>query len=734
MRGRIQHFVYLLLALAVAGSCAKTPRLVALPNQRPRVVITTAPAAGSQIGTYAYDISWAGYDADGSIDHFLYSVDPPTSSPSETTWTKTDLSRRQFQFTADSAATGNDFTGHRYHTVVVKAVDDRGGISAPASVSFNVLTIVPTVQISSPATNPLLDVVVASDLHISWLGNDPDGRASHLPVRYKYLVLGPSSVPSQVSVLADPDTLMRLAAPTFAGWDSLPGTATGVDLQNLNQGATYLFVIVAFDEAGAYSRPLSLDSNVLRFQVAVGAPVGPRLRLFNNYFDFAFTSGGFFTDPRQQVPVDLASDQPIVFNWNGTPSPGTFVTGYRWSQDIASLEDETPRPNEATDIHLWSQWTLAAAATLPAIHPSGGVGIHFFYLEARDNVGAVSLAIVRFTVVSASFDRPLLIVDDTRYLRDTRITNGCPPAPRGLWPTAAELDTFLFAAGNKPWRCYPTGTVSTPGIFAGYDYDSLVTYGLGPQSLTLTKLRRYRNIIWLVNGSFVLNPNINDQYPMLRQLSAPGVTNPLLVWLGLGGKLWLMGGGDASATVMDWKKSGTTAYVYSSVTGELSPARFVYAFPHWQSEITTDNVARAVRSPRAVGGWAGAPDYSLLPAALLEKSSATDVAPPNRTNQSDFYQTNFVGEYLTKPNAITETFYDANNNSTVASVLDTLYETQGSTAGIGRPIMTLYHGTQGPPVVESGFPLWYFQRPQAIQLVDWVLQQHWGLSRRPVPR
>jgi hypothetical protein len=36
--------------------------------------------------------------------------------------------------------------------------------------------------------------------------------------------------------------------------------------------------------------------------------------------------------------------------------------------------------------------------------------------------------------------------------------------------------------------------------------------------------------------------------------------------------------------------------------------------------------------------------------------------------------------------------------------------------------------------VFSGFPIWYFQRSQTIDLVDFVLQRLWGMSRRPVPR
>ena len=69
-----------------------------------------------------------------------------------------------------------------------------------------------------------------------------------------------------------------------------------------------------------------------------------------------------------------------------------------------------------------------------------------------------------------------------------------------------------------------------------------------------------------------------------------------------------------------------------------------------------------------------------------------------------------------------------------SSVLDTLYHTAGGEAGSGWPVMTIYHGSQAPLFVFSGFPVWYFQRQQGIELVDFVLQRVWGMTRRPVAR
>jgi hypothetical protein len=49
--------------------------------------------------------------------------------------------------------------------------------------------------------------------------------------------------------------------------------------------------------------------------------------------------------------------------------------------------------------------------------------------------------------------------------------------------------------------------------------------------------------------------------------------------------------------------------------------------------------------------------------------------------------------------------------------------------------MTVWHGgTDGRIQVFSGFQLWYWRREHQLQIVDWVLQQAWGIPRENVPR
>src|ERR1051326_7494635 len=85
-----------------------------------------------------------------------------------------------------------------------------------------------------------------------------------------------------------------------------------------------------------------------------------------------------------------------------------------------------------------------------------------------DNLGRTSLCGIRFTIVRSDFQRELLIVDDTRMEPDKFLFgSGCPAVYTKPWPSAAELDTFLYARGGVPWRCTRTGGAETsvPGLF-----------------------------------------------------------------------------------------------------------------------------------------------------------------------------------------------------------------------------------------------------------------------------
>jgi len=69
------------------------------------------------------------------------------------------------------------------------------------------------------------------------------------------------------------------------------------------------------------------------------------------------------------------------------------------------------------------------------------------------------------------------------------------------------------------------------------------------------------------------------------------------------------------------------------------------------------------------------------------------------------------------------------------SVLDTLVDAAGGALLLSpAPVMTYYHGGAAQQFVFSGFAPWDLVRADAISLVDFVLQDIWGMSRAAIDR
>src|SRR5262249_39021058 len=219
------------------------------------------------------------------------------------------------------------------------------------------------------------------------------------------------------------------------------------------------------------------------------------------------------SSPPAGADLEIPAGGPMKISWSATAQPGRRITGYRWALDLVQ-RDSTEGDDDGSDDRdgdgnkgeghdegrhnsripragHWSLWSLTN--TSATIGPFAGGETHRFYIEAREgagcggDAGGVGRAIITLTTVRATPGPKILIVNDTRLVLD-RVNPGtsCDAPvnrPTGNWPTAAELDTFLFARGGVPWRCYPQGTVSTPGIFYGYDFDTL---GTNTRTLDLT--------------------------------------------------------------------------------------------------------------------------------------------------------------------------------------------------------------------------------------------------------
>ena len=773
--------------------CSKGIKGAFLPNQRPTVDLTSAPANSTDKYFYAYRLNWSGTDVDGKVDYFLYAIDPPTSTQvaagAETAWVKTAKNEQIvfFRATRPDSINPTRNTASSFHVFVIKAVDNGGLASAPKFRAFFAYTVAPTVAILNPLPNALLQATVTPSVRISWTGSDPDGQFSQKPVKYKFKLLKENDPEFDLNfALSNPDSLRSFyALRNWAGWDSTSAETTTVQYTNLTPNSKFLFVLIGFDEAGAYSPVFSLNSNMLYFNVGFAGTLGPKFTLFNEFFFYQYPSGGNTPgDPLSWVKLEVPADRQITFNWFAEPPPGATIEYYRWKVD-GNVSDETPRSNETTD---WIHWSQKSNGTFSCtIGPFNPGSPHYLYIQAKDNNDLVSTAVVQFTPVRPSFAKQLLVVDDTRLEVDKLQANGCQRRyTTPSWPARAELDTFLFARGNVPWRCTfisPTppannntpvpnaGYLTKPGVFAGYSFDTLGTrqgYEIASSGVPLSLLGKYKNIVWMTDGhggQLTASPTaVVDPITTLRWMSSKGRSSTLSTYVFSGGRLWLLGGGGGYGSLIEFNATGSkdndklyalNQTVFSNSSLELIPGRLMYDGAHWHSEMTVQvSPSNIVKSPAAVGGWSNpgrnyvgtitAPDYSLLPLQMRPKDiTLGDSLPPTRlaSQAPSFYQPgiSLEVEYLDQPNVISEDMDPDPLVDHEAAALDTLFELRNGSLSTNmtgfRPVaMTYYHGTQGPQFVFTGFNIWTYSRQDDIKLVDFVLQQVWGLNRSPIDR
>jgi hypothetical protein len=735
-----------------------------IPNKPPTVRFTLAPVAADPDDPvfYAYRVFWAGDDPDGRVDHFDYAIDP---GPQDTVWVSTPRSEEVLFFRSTTAHgdKGPLPRAQDYHVLVLRAVDNQGAMSPVKLRAFYSYTVAPSVEIVAPRPNKFIEVKVPPTISVTWQGTDPDGQVDTRPVRYRFRLL-PYDPTHDQWMIAPGDSLYRseLAA-GFAGWDSVGGDTTSARFTNLSPGNHYLFMVIAIDEAGARSPVLSVDENLLQIAVDLAATLGPRIHVFNSFLDFTYDSGGYTVDELRWIKLQAPADRPILFNWEAFAEAGASIERYRWGVDLPSVADETPRVDEAHDYFHWSRGgPLEQSCRLVGLPP----GQHFLYIEAKDNNGFASLGIVAFKLVVASFNQDLLVVDDTRREADSFLGPGQLDTYKDFWPSSTELDTLLFARGGVPWRATqnPTsGVMSVPGVFAGYAFDTLGTaQGLEFPSngVTLETLGRYRHVVWIVDpkGGAIKSGSATTAYPItvLCYMSDRGRASSLAAYVQAGGRVWLMGGGAATASINAFPEfAGNNAAgnpVWTNSDNELVPGRLMYDAAHWQSGFSNAKAFVTVRrSPRAdeiaaspwshpdrwTGGEVRSPDYRKLPEEMRPLERGVDPLPPTRlARQTGLYYPNvFSCEYLMVPNVVTEDVDPSDTDVHIASTLDSVYDVSSLLLlRSPAPIMTWYHGNEANRFVFTGFTPWLFKREDFIGLTDFVLQDIWGLHREPVDR
>lgn len=779
----------LLLASLFAGAgCSSKVRDEFVSDQPPTLRLTHAPISSNSRESYLYKMNWVAYDPDGRVDYFLWAKDPKDLDKPDSTWVRTTKNEEVIDFTARDPDLPIDdeklinWPASEPHIFAIRAVDNLGMQSETVYRAFFATTAAPYIRVDSPSPNKNFEPLVTPSVRIKWSGDDPDGPINR-PTRYLFRMFGRTNsdfpaIPDFIQFVEQfPDSFRKLYAPAFPGWTQVPGDVAEFQYNGLVPNSTYLFAITGFDTAGAYDPVFSRSKNLLKMNVSFAGNNGPIITMYNQFFNFTYPSGGYLNDPSRYFRVEVPAGLPVTFNWLATFSTqGAELKQSRWVLDLQDLTDETPRESQ-NDWYHWSSYSATSlSATIgPFNPPQGKTETHLFYIEVEDNNGLKSLGIIQFQVVRPTFIRPLLFVQDMRPSGDGANSSGVYQPPSGVWPNKAELDTFFYARGGFPWKgAYqslpdPAQRTSQPGIFLGYDFDTISVRQFPDGIIPLSLLGRYTHVVWYCDNqtaSQFRNPTTNSALgaPALFKISSRGNPNTLATYLTQGGSVWLFGGGAARATLQDYVKISGSADVFNARDLELLPGRFMYDFAHWQSEITVNRPAQeealmwnmfdspgAPATPNAASpsrGWAGAPDYSKLSTLLLSNgmpglarktSTIDDPVPPFRTTSS-YFLTQFQGEALTVGNFIIEDLNGADTPGGLASTLDTLYFASGGFFQ-GRPQMTYYHGLDAPAhdsnlskFVFSGFPLWYFRRAHQITLADFVLQDIWGLQREPLPR
>jgi len=784
-QNRILLTVLTLVVLALSAGllgCSKGTTHLLVPNERPTVTLTAAPVTVTDTAFYAYQMNWSGYDPDGRIDHYTYTVDPPTVAGRDTVWTSTTNNQQLVLFRSTTPVLGGPRSkAIDPHKFVIKAWDNSGAPSAPVSRSFLSYTICPVVRIDAPVPSSFLIRHVTPSMTVSWEGQDPDGVFTQKPVQYKYILL-PAGNPyfdiNQLTQSTDgPDSLRRLfAKDNFAEWDSVAGDTTSVQFTNLTPGLQYAFCLIGYDEDGAYSPDFSLVSNILNLTVNGASSNGPGLTVFNQFMFFDVKTGSFNpTNPTTWANVEIPASQAVTFNW--VPSAewvanvgaGVSIAWYRWRID-GDVDDETPRTNEQTDWYHWSQQSVGTTSC--TIGPFSQSVDHKLYIEAQDTNGLVSVVTVHFTPVVPTFQNQLLVVDDTRADPDNvGGPNGVALySQNSAWPSRAELDTFLFARGNVPWRgTQATGyqPYSKPGILAGYPFDTIGTrlgFAIMTNGIPFSLLGQYKHVMWMVDRNSALDTGLgSDQRSpqcALFYMNTPGNPNTLSTYAYAGGQVWMLGGVaalvslekfDASGALDNDKRYGPGKTVFDNASGELIPGRIMYDGAHWQDEMVYQkgsvSFIKSMGTNKAAWSQPGykysnqvgmtPADYATLPATLRFHSLATgDSLPPTRTSSqsSTYYAPGTLDlEYLSQPNWIIEDVDPSPLVDNEQPTLDTLYALKGGTIVTGQALeaasMTWYHGPSSPSFVFTGFPLWDISKQDLIPVVDFVLQKIWGLQR-----
>ena len=270
----------------------------------------------------------------------------------------------------------------------------------------------PAVQITCPAPDPGAPVLAPVTMQVTWSG--PDRGDVRGPFEYRYILLGPASEFPVALAISDPDAFRDFYANhpqgPWTGWSSTPARTPQALLTDLVPGVEHVFAVIALDRDGNDSPAFDLATNMLHF--VAGYPVNtdpwaPVLTMSGPGFRHTYPQGGFCPCESTEVPTQMRG-QRGTFRWSavsGFECGGPRIRWYRWALDIEDVLDETPRIDEETDLAHWSQ--KSPDATSARLGPFAPGAVHRLYVQASDDLGIISLGIIRIEVPVAGERRAL---------------------------------------------------------------------------------------------------------------------------------------------------------------------------------------------------------------------------------------------------------------------------------------------------------------------------------------
>jgi hypothetical protein len=741
----------LLLVILLAPGCAKSPRALLSPSAdsaRPtlKTRLTLAPASNGQFTARLL------LDRLGGDGQLFYALDP--SAKGEITW----------QAAASSAVTLTLARRNAPYVVVAKTVSKGGLSSTVERIVFTADNVVAQAMIVSPHPTHQLPISTPPDFTVRWTGTDPEAP-NGVPVGYFTRL-----VTSQDINPANPSGITQAMVQEYFTSDLASNRSAWLETAEVQQALSglvptqiYFFAVVAKDvggDPGAVESFFDLDRNVLQFRPTLNA-LGPYLTVFNALFYMTKTAPSL--DPTPRITLPLKAGDTMDFHWFGTPGAGLELDGFRWALDIADVNDETARRN-ARDLEHWTDWSLTTLGTTVGPFPAGDAakGGHRLYVEVRDSFGNKNLFVVQIDVLKKT--RPtgdLLVVDDLYGTATGKNAAGSVPYINP-YPMEAEQDSFYYAVGGFPDSLRILGTpgadptaISQAGAFAGFDYDTL-DYRFWPE-VGVSVLAQYRAVAWYTdqNSAARSGGKFQSATPAtaLRAINAVNQLNQLAAYVANGGKLWLFGDGSTTAIANGYYTriaTGAPRLPYTSGDDPrndiLVPGNFLYDFCHLRSELNTAGtpVVTLTRDQQLQGAIPYLPEFagpvvggdrshdprigpgaartalrwSGLPRLTLASYRSANPDPAQRSINLTWV--------ITKPLFVTE-----GSGNRTESVLDTLYLCQARVfdpdhvavpPSDGFPNAVDYHGSEHGEVVWFGFPLYYFERDQARQVVQAVMR------------